>query len=322
MEEHRATALAAAAYFEERGEWETFSAMLDGYIANSMYLGRWDDVIVAARRRLGAPQLPARERGDALHMLAWASWAKGDYDVSLRAVQEAIASIRPGDPITHLEWPLSDGAFAAYWAGRWSELAGLMSVAEEIREQLQDEPPSALIWIYLLWLRVAMARDDRAAADACIATLRRLIQRAGAGLAAMRTVAEALRADDVSQLDLDPTGSSFLWFWTLLILNERGIPAPDAVIDYAHDHADEFMPVGASYFAVAKAIKYRDPAQLAAEIDVLEVQGWVPDTARLRIVLADMTGDPAPLEQARPVLEQLGDRQFLRRLEEVAASLR
>jgi hypothetical protein len=41
----------------------------------------------------------------------------------------------------------------------------------------------------------------------------------------------------------------------------------------------------------------------------------------MRIVLAEMTSDPAPLEQARAVLEQLQDRQFLRRLEEVAATL-
>mgnify|MGYP001214897462 CR=1 FL=1 len=322
MEEHRATALAAAAYFEERGAWDTFSAMLDGYITNSMDMGRWDDVMVAARRRLAAPQLLARERGDALHMMASASWARGDHDAALRIVQEAIASIRPGDPIMHLKELLFDGTLAAYWAGRWSELAGLMSVADLLRQQLQDEPSNNLIRIYLVWLRVAMARGDRATADACIVILRRLTQQAGAGRAALGTVAEALRADDVSQLDLDPKASFLLWFWILWMLNERGIPAPDALIDYVHHHADEFKPVGSSHFAVAKAIRDRDPAQLAAEIDVVEAQGRVPDTARLRIVLAEMTGDPAPLEQARPVLERLGDRQFLRRLEEVAASLR
>jgi hypothetical protein len=42
----------------------------------------------------------------------------------------------------------------------------------------------------------------------------------------------------------------------------------------------------------------------------------------MRIVLAQRTSDRAQLERARPVLERLGDRQFLRRLEEVAATLR
>jgi hypothetical protein len=41
----------------------------------------------------------------------------------------------------------------------------------------------------------------------------------------------------------------------------------------------------------------------------------------MRIVLAARTGDPAPLKQARPVLERLEDRQFLLRLEDVAATL-
>jgi hypothetical protein len=41
----------------------------------------------------------------------------------------------------------------------------------------------------------------------------------------------------------------------------------------------------------------------------------------MRIVLAQRTRDRTPLEQARPVLERLGDRQFLRRLEEVQGAL-
>jgi hypothetical protein len=42
---------------------------------------------------------------------------------------------------------------------------------------------------------------------------------------------------------------------------------------------------------------------------------------RERFVLAQRTGDRSHLERARPVLELLGDRQFLQRLEEVAAML-
>jgi hypothetical protein len=42
----------------------------------------------------------------------------------------------------------------------------------------------------------------------------------------------------------------------------------------------------------------------------------------MRIVLAQRTGDWLHLERARPVLELVGDQQFLRRLEEVAAMLR
>jgi hypothetical protein len=41
----------------------------------------------------------------------------------------------------------------------------------------------------------------------------------------------------------------------------------------------------------------------------------------MRIVLAQRSGDPTQLERARPVLERLGDRQFLRRLHDTAAAL-
>jgi hypothetical protein len=41
----------------------------------------------------------------------------------------------------------------------------------------------------------------------------------------------------------------------------------------------------------------------------------------MRIVLAQRLGDPTPLARAQPVLERLGDRQFLRRLEEVQRAL-
>jgi hypothetical protein len=47
----------------------------------------------------------------------------------------------------------------------------------------------------------------------------------------------------------------------------------------------------------------------------------IAQAARLRIVLAQRTGDRTQLERARLLLEQIGDRQFLRRLEEVTIEL-
>jgi hypothetical protein len=72
---------------------------------------------------------------------------------------------------------------------------------------------------------------------------------------------------------------------------------------------------------MAAAIAAGDGAALARAIEEAEQRHLAPHAARVRVVLAEMTGDPAPLERARPVLERLGDRQFLRRLDEVAAGL-
>jgi hypothetical protein len=56
-------------------------------------------------------------------------------------------------------------------------------------------------------------------------------------------------------------------------------------------------------------------------IDDAEAHGLIPHAARMRIVLAQRTGDRAQLERARPVLERLGDKQFLRKLEAVVAEV-
>jgi hypothetical protein len=73
---------------------------------------------------------------------------------------------------------------------------------------------------------------------------------------------------------------------------------------------------------LAEALISGDGARLAAAIEAAEAGHLVSLAARMRIVLAQRTGDAAQLAQARPVLERLGDRQFLRRLEEVAAALK
>ena len=72
---------------------------------------------------------------------------------------------------------------------------------------------------------------------------------------------------------------------------------------------------------IAQALLDDDNAALSAAIDEAEAHGLVVHAARMRIVLAQRTGDRAQLAAARPVLERLEDRRFLRRLEEVEALL-
>jgi hypothetical protein len=65
----------------------------------------------------------------------------------------------------------------------------------------------------------------------------------------------------------------------------------------------------------------KDPNWLAQAIDHAASRGLIPHAARMRIVLGEMSRERSLLERARPVLQGLKDRQFLRRLDEVAASL-
>src|SRR5262249_19024472 len=99
---------------------------------------------------------------------------------------------------------------------------------------------------------------------------------------------------------------------------ERGLPAPDWLIQkYQADGLDSYH----AYAVVAQALTSGDDAQLAAAIEAAEARHLVPLAARARIVRAQRTGDRAQLDRARLVLEALGDRQFLHRLEEVADAL-
>jgi hypothetical protein len=72
---------------------------------------------------------------------------------------------------------------------------------------------------------------------------------------------------------------------------------------------------------VCRALSLGDSGALEEAVNAAEHAGLAPHAARMRIVLAQLTGDFEPLRLSRPVLEDLQDRQFLRRLEEVQAAV-
>jgi hypothetical protein len=119
-----------------------------------------------------------------------------------------------------------------------------------------------------------------------------------------------------SHIEADLTG----YLNILEFLNEHGIPSPPALIARLALPliANSFMM---SFIEIAEALQNEDAEELSRTIERAEGRGLLVHAARLRIVLAQRTGELAELERARPVLERLGDRRFLRRLEEVAAAL-
>jgi len=319
-EEGRATALAAAAYAEQRGDWEFFSAALDGYTCILNLAGMRGEMIETSKRRLSAPGLSASEHGDALGVLAEAYVNLGDYIQCLTVVREALENVRPGDPIAHLRHATLHAIFAAWISGRWSDLPELTAWLEDILRQTPPDVVPGGPGAYFGALHVALARDDRAAAVAASAILERQIpesNRFG------RALLLAYLRDDGQAIVVESTSFGwYLLFFSLLFFTERGLPPPEALMA-AVPRAKEVGPADALNWCVpiAEALAARDPVQLSETIDDAEQHDLVPHVARMRIVLAEMKGDPAPLEQARAVLEQLQDRQFLRRLEEVASTL-
>jgi hypothetical protein len=218
--------------------------------------------------------------------------------------------------------------WAAFLSGRWSELPELVAEVEGAWAALGRPVAQWLGRPLFGALTVALARENHATADRLYGILDRLI---GPDLNdAQSALLAAYRSGDVHALDgvtlttLTPGAGAGIVNITLVLmfLNERATPPQTSVLSVAR-HSASKIPADCLVrtLAIAEALAADDDALLAAAIDDAEARGLVPHAARMRIVLAQRTGDRSQLERARSVLERLGDRQFLRRLEEVQSAL-
>jgi hypothetical protein len=320
VDEGRAVALATAAHFKERSDWVSFSAALEGYIVLSYRVGADHDALEASRRRLRVSDLPLIERADAVQLMAATLFNLGNYSQCIEVVRETLTQLRPGDPVVHLDAAIALATWALLSSGRWSEVSVFMPAHEDIWEQIQHGVGAAthVAGSYVCILHIALAREDRDRAEAAVSVLERCFSseqiNAGALLAAYRD-------DDPGHLNFEPSSDD----WTvpmLMFLCDRGVAAPQALIARLRALISSF-PVDQliRLVEIAEALESSDLVRLTKAIDEAEDHGMIAQAARLRIVLAQQAGDLTQLERARPVLERLGDRQFLHRLEEVAAAL-
>jgi hypothetical protein len=243
-----------------------------------------------------------------------------------------LAQLRPGDPVMLLGKGPLWAVGAAGISGRWSDLDWLVPALQEGWEQAQHDRGMAYLAAgYFVALHVALAREDPTAANAAVFMLDQLLT--PQWMEGSRALLAAYRMDDPRQLGLG--ASQEVWPYlrmkefryvgalTLMFLSERSVEATDALLSLARAQgATERPDFILRSVAVAEAVAADDNARLAAAIEDAEAHDLMPHAARMRIVLAQRTGDRAPLDRARPVLEQLGDRQFLRRLEEVQGALK
>lgn len=323
VEQGRSTALAAATYFEARADWVSFSDALDAYISLSRGVGAHDDALEASRRRLSIPELPAMERGDALNMMAQLSFHLGNYSRCYEIVREGLARLRLGEPVGYLAGAVALAMRALYVTGRWSEIDALMPTLEDVWEQVQHDVSTAtdVAYGYFTVLDMALAREDQVATSTAASVLERCLPTGQANAQNGQSLLAALLEDDPRPIDYDPSNGD--WGTNLLLFfNEHGVHAPPALI------AQEryWLSLAASVLRsrcveIAEALVAEDLARLAAALDEAEATGLILHAARMRVVLAQRTSDRAQLERARSVLERQGDRHFLRRLDEVAATL-
>lgn len=103
-----------------------------------------------------------------------------------------------------------------------------------------------------------------------------------------------------------------------MTFSEHGLTLPDRMKSLGKYFSDDL-----TWYAeqISRALEDGDNQALAAAIDEAEAHQLIVHAARMRIILARRTGDLAQLERARPVLEHLEDRLFLRKLREVEVLL-
>ena len=330
IERDRDVCAAAVAYFERRQDWPALSMSLDLCAVCAIALSAYAEAREMEKRRLAWPQLPAWARGDVQSNIVRSYWAAGEYDACIMATQDTLAHMRPGDSLEPLTEAVAFAIDAAYQCGRWDDVVGLRQPLEQIWEELQQGPGlySQPLWVACMSvLQVALAREDRVDSDAIAALLKRMWPLSRPDASSMHGVVDAYHADDPTRFVLDTQADITMGdHWALRYLEERGLPIPDALFDPLIMAAraerylanwDEILVIA----EIAEALASGDSIQLATAIDAMEGRHMIVRAARMRIVLAQRTGDRAQLERARPTLERLGDRQFLRRLEDVERAL-
>ena len=317
-----ADGMEAVSYFEAKGDWQSFSEALDGCALLALRNGSFTDVLMVSQRRLAAPELPASERGDATSMVVRSYIALCQLEKSVQTIRNALAQVGPGNSFDYLFEALS-GATIAFWlTGKWAELDKIGARLEAAYGPM-DARPRTQLSASIGTLQIVLCREDAAGIEESFAIFDTFLHPERYPNDYM--LIQLYRTGDPSRITLSQQGIQRLTFslWlVLLFLCERDLPVPAEILAQARaEDANDQMSAWHCVTDIATALARDDMPMLASAIEAAEALELVPFVAHMRIVLAQRTGDATPLTLARPVLKQLGDTLFLRKLEEVATHL-
>ena len=311
----------AITYFEQQGNQEALSEALHGYSELSMLLGKVQDAFEIAQRRLTIPNLPEKEWANAVNMIATQYLYDCNFENCMDYARTIFSQLKPGQPIANLYRVATRLAVAAFFLGRWEDAQKVRPQLDEIRELIHyDEFAVADLsdgYIALLW--VALAREDRPQIDEIASIIRKDAVPLGADFL---HYFEAQVSDDLHQLpEQIMRGNDSLFIPCFLFLLEHGKPIYPELAKLMREAASMYKMYSV-LGDISLALEQDDHSHLAQAIDRAEANQFVVHAARMRIVLAQCTGDRSHLERARPVLQRLGDHMHLRKLEEVEQGIK
>ena len=304
----------AGAFFERVEDWRFLDETLDTWASFMGTIAAHSDALAISRRRLAAPGITTKERGDAVSTMVTTYFLLGDYGQCIATVREALASLHPGEPVEYFAMAVSLAMWAVYVPGCWDEASPLLDAVSQIWERLQLRPGAGIVMFdaFLASLLMAKAREDRPALDIATSTFERMFP----GDPDAKEFVSIMREGNIGELDLEKTGSGVAGI-LISMYSEAGLQTPQKFMQggvFQNDMTTWCMQI-------AQALHDNDNTRLAQAIDDAEAHQLVVHAARMRIVLAQRTGDRSQLERARTVLERLQDRYCLRKLEEVEAAI-
>ena len=309
-----ATCQEAAAFFERLEDWRFLDYILDVWASFMGTMGAHDEALAICRRRLTIPGISTKERSDAIGMMAMTYFLLGDYAQCIAIVHEALAALHPGEPVEYFAIAVSMAMWATYITGRWDEISSLSGALSQIWERLQLRPGTGNVVFdgFLASLMLAKAREDRPGLDMATSTLERMFS----GDADAKEFIFIMREGDIGKLNLEHTGSGVAGL-LISMYSEAGLQAPQKFMLGGVFQSD----MTTWCMQIAQALLDDDNTRLAQTIDDAEAHQLIVHAARMRVVLAQRTGDRSQLQRARTVLERLQDRYYLRKLEEVEAEI-
>ena len=303
------------------------SAALDALTCCAQARGAWTQSRHFAQQRLAFERrLDLHERLDAHTMVAWASALLGDLGEVDRATAAALGLFQAGQ--VHW-WALHSASWRSYaltLLGRWDEALGVAEHARKIWAEGGLIPAAYCVHGFMAALDVGRARRDSQLVDRYRAVLDEILRHFAADslFGRLRPYGrgdlDALDAEVVRGFPGIPRARQQLVERTLsLCLDLDRALAPEAIRPIVESAVADGLRLLEAQGRRALGIALRDAAELTRALGIFEQAGAVPYAARVRCERALLTGDQAELDAGLHVLESLGDRDQLARMERARA---